>query len=516
MSDPTRAVSNYAVDPYSAEFHNDHTSLMKFLTGAVGIGKSWTCIFELMFHACRAIPPTQRKHTGSRRARIAIIRKTYPRLQTTVLVSLQSIFRNSLKITYDYPIVAEVTVPDPFSPGESIDLEFILLAIGDEKHEDELKKLRSLEITSAYVNELNEYDTPGFLGELLGRCGRYPTAAKEIGPSGVLEDILGSDGKPVGYTGGKLLIGDYNKGGVESWTAKWHMDEKGERPDNVRFFDYPAPIVEVRDTNDVVVGYEANPLAATFASKQPAGVAYWLELAAASKADTHYIHSLLLNKYGSVRYGNPVFSNFKRESHVLPSRVRADSQRGMVIGFDHSGLQPAMCLMQTGAKGIILLDELVAFDTTPDDFLHSIFVPWWHSLGLPRGSVEIVCDPAEQRGRSIDVTMVRALQQLGFVRAHPASSTWGRDPGRMIRVVNESFSRGMLHLNPSLDWALRACAGAYSYRKLNSSFSATSATPTKDQFSHIADAIQYGVTHIRLGPQQGVTSRTTEVRSGIL
>lgn len=517
MDKKFHSTSDYAIDPFSAAFHNDHENLMKFLTGAVGVGKSWTCIFDLIFHACRAIPPTQRQHTGERRARIAMLRKTYPRLETTVLRSLSAIFRNTLKITYGFPIIAEVRVPDPYHPGESIDIEFVLLAIGDETNEDELKKLRSLEITSAYVNEVNEYGTPGFLGELLGRCGRFPTAAKRVGPSGVLENILDKDGRPIGYTGGKLLVADYNKGSIDGWTAKWHLNEKQERPEGVAFFDYPSPVLEVRDTEGNLVGFEANPEAATFASKQPAGVDYWLDLAKANRNDEVYVNSLILNKYGSVRYGTPVFQNFKRDVHVLKSNVVPSRNQGLVIGFDHSGLQPAMSLMQTGHKGIVLLDELVAFDTLPDDFLHNVFVPWWHALGIPRNQVEIICDPADQRGRSIDVTMVVALQKLGFVRARPAASSWGRDPTRMIRVVNEAFARGMLHLNPKMEWTVQACAGAYSYKRLNSNYSALSLSPIKNEWSHIADAIQYGVTHIRLGAApESVDTPTSRVRSMML
>jgi len=160
-----------------------------------------------------------------------------------------------------------------------------------------------------------------------------------------------------------------------------------------------------------------------------------------------------------------------------------------------------MSVMQTGDKGIILCDELVAFDTPPDDFLHSIFLPWFANKQWRRDAVEIVCDPADPRGRSIggDLTIVKALHRLGFVRAHPAPSAWGRDPRRMIRAVNESFSRGILVLNPGLKWTGEAYAGRYAYRNLNSNVSAVAATPTKNEWSHIADASMYGVCMIRLG-----------------
>jgi hypothetical protein len=494
--------ATYAIDPVAAGFHNDHESWFKLLTGSVGVGKTWSSIWDLVFHACRAVPPAQRHFTGERKAKYLIARKTYPRLETTTLASLQAIFKKTIRVQYGYPIYATVVVPDPFNPSEHIDIEFVLMAISSAEDEQELAKLRSLELTGAYVNEIDEYDTGNIVSKIFDRCRRFPAAVKAVNPgTGVLEDVLGNNGKPVGYTGDAVIVADYNKPEDEHWLCLWHRNEHDERPKGVAFYDYPSPLLEVKDTSGTVVSYTPNPEAASFVSKQPSGITYWLEKVETSKHDPMYIQRMILNRYGSVSHGAGVFQNFDRARHVLPARVVVDAHRHIVIGFDHSGLNPAMSVMQVGTKGIIVVDELVAFDTPPDDFLHAVFVPWFVNQKWKRADVEIVCDPADPRGRSIggSMTMVQALHKLGFTRAHPAPGTWGRDPKRMIRNVNEALSRGMLFLNPANKWTNEAFGGRYAYRRLKSSINATSAEPTKNEWSHIADAVQLGVNMIRLG-----------------
>jgi hypothetical protein len=94
---------NYAVDPIAAKFHNDRTSWLKIITGSVGTGKTWACIMDLVFHACLVVPPSQRQYTGERKARYAIIRRTAPRLETTVQVTIEKIFKKTAKIHGQYP-----------------------------------------------------------------------------------------------------------------------------------------------------------------------------------------------------------------------------------------------------------------------------------------------------------------------------------------------------------------------------------------------------------------------------
>lgn len=493
--------STYAIDPIAAQFHNDWDSWFKPLTGAVGTGKTWACIWELVFHACRSVPPSQRVHTGERRAKYAIVRRTAPRLETTTLASLEKIFKKNLSTSGQYPIYADVRVPDPFNAGDHIDIQFILIAISDATDEQENAKLRSLEITGAYINELDEYPSHDIVSKVFDRCRRFPDAIKKVGPSGVLENVVDADGKPVGYQGQGLVVADYNKPEEAHWLCKWHRNVEGERPTGVAFYDYPAPLLEVKDADGVVIDHTPNPEAASYISKQPSGITYWLEKVVTSRHDRSYIERMIMNRYGSTASGKGVFTNYDFTRHRLKEVAAINPNRPVVIGFDHSGMNPAMSIMQAMDKGIVLLEELVAHDITPDDFLHSVFLLWLSRQNLQRHTIEIVCDPADPRrmGAAGDLTMVKNLHKLGFSRAHPAPATWGRDPKRMIRGVDESFSRGILFHNPGLRWTGEALGGKYCYRAIRSSYGNFSQTPDKNAHSHIADAIMLGVNMIRLG-----------------
>jgi len=499
--------TRYAIDPVSAKFHNDFEHEQKLLTGAVGVGKTFTCLMDSLFFCMRAIPPSQRLHTGARIGRILVFRRTYPRLDTTTLESMRKLFGPALKVKGGYPITAQLNnFPDAFNTGDTIDIEFILMAIGSVYNEDELHKLRSLEITCAYGNEISEYEDPQIISLVYGRCGRFPDAIKVPDPDkGVLVHLTDESGRPVGYQGQRQVIGDFNKGDDSHWTATWHLNLNNERPSSVAIHDYPAPVIAIRDAEGDIVRYEPNPEAESFASKQPGGIKYWMDQLELNKHNAEYVTTLILNKYTKTKHGKAVFQNFNPDKHIIREKLDINPSKFTVVGFDHSGLNPAMLFFQIGSNGVVALRELVAFDTPPDDFIHKIFVPFVVANRLNREELDIVCDPADPRGRSIggDLTIVRALHKLGFIKAHPAGQ-WGRDPERMIRIVNESFSRDMLYLVSNLEYAVGAVSGGYVYKKLKANVEATSLRPDKDnKYSHISDALMLGVCHIRLGQGGG-------------
>jgi hypothetical protein len=493
--------ARYALDPIAAKFHNDFEHHTKLLTGAVGTGKTFTCLMECVMFCMRVIPPTQREFTGSRKGRVLVFRKSYPRLETTVIESVKKLFGPTISLRYGYPIEAlQVGIPDVYHPGETIDIEWLFYAMADETSKDEIDKLRSLEVTCAYGNEISEYGSSDIIPLVFGRCGRYPEAVKEPNAEGVLVPVM-RNGKPVGYCGERQVIGDYNKGFNDTWVAEWHT-KPSTRPKSVAIHDYPPPIIEVVDADGEVLRYEPNPEAEAYASKQPGGFSYWVDQLEMNKHNRPYIETLLLNRYISRSSGRRVFSRYEDSRNLIPEKSvpEINPAKTIFIGFDHSGLNPAMSIMQIGTHGIYILAELYAFDAAPDEFIHSVFIPYVVERDWPREGLDIICDPADPRGRSIGahMTMVKALHTLGFTRAHPAGP-WGRDPERMIRLVNESFVRGLLHVSPRCEFTLTAIRSGYRYRELRSNVVAESLRPVKDQYSHIADAIGLAVGHIRLG-----------------
>src|SRR6185369_10193417 len=153
-------VLEYTATKTAAEFHNDN-SFVRLLIGPVGCGKSVASIIEIFSRALRQEPGRD----GIRRTRWAVIRNTYPELKSTTLVTWKMWFPEHKfgKIKLDSPISQTIKLND-------VVLEVIFISLDGP---DDIRKLRSLEVTGIYINELQFLDHLLFI-EALKRCDRWP------------------------------------------------------------------------------------------------------------------------------------------------------------------------------------------------------------------------------------------------------------------------------------------------------------------------------------------------------
>ncbi len=104
--------------------------------------------------------------------RFAIVRNSYPMLKTTTIKTWIDLFPESTfgPLLWTPPITHHIKLP---SRGDAagIDCEVIFLALDQPK---DVRKLLSLELTGAWVNEARELPKAVIDG-LTHRVGRYPT-----------------------------------------------------------------------------------------------------------------------------------------------------------------------------------------------------------------------------------------------------------------------------------------------------------------------------------------------------
>ena len=151
-------------------------AFVRGLMGPVGSGKSYACAAEIMMRAVRQKPSPI---DGIRYTRFVIVRNSYPELKTTTIKTWQDLFPENTfgPMLYTPPITHHIRLP---SRGDAagIDCEVIFLALDQPK---DVRKLLSLELTGAWVNEARELPKAVIDG-LTHRVGRYPTQ-RDGGPT---------------------------------------------------------------------------------------------------------------------------------------------------------------------------------------------------------------------------------------------------------------------------------------------------------------------------------------------
>jgi hypothetical protein len=157
----------------------DSNARIRTVVGPFGSGKSSACIMELLARSAGQ----EKLKDGKRRTRWAVIRNTYRELEDTTRKTFEKWMQppdapNALGRWRESDFAFDLRFGD-------VEAEILFRALDRPEH---IKKLLSLDLTGAYVNEAREIPKHIF-DALDGRIGRYP-AMDEGGPSwnGIWQD----------------------------------------------------------------------------------------------------------------------------------------------------------------------------------------------------------------------------------------------------------------------------------------------------------------------------------------
>lgn len=439
-------------------------AFLKLVMGPVGGGKSTVALYDLLKRAYEQEP-----FNNIRRTKFGILRNTMQQLKSTVkplldswLVTIPSSLPGGGPMGQWRLTDNTFEIKGRLSDGTSIHTEFILLAADTP---DDVRRLLSLELSAAWVEECREVDEAVFSG-LQGRVARFPSrAAGGVTYPGV---ICSTNPPPLG--------------------TYWH-DFVSSPPKTAEIFIQPAAMLDDGSWN---------PEAENIEHLDPN---YYENLVAGKKEG--WIDVYIRNKFGPGEWGNPVFKGtFKQDFHVSKTNLSPITQsiNPLIIGSDN-GLTAGAGLMQMDAKGRVnVLGECYVPDGETmgyETFLDKLMIPKLRNE-FPMFKAEniiFVVDPAcFQRSQVDEKTIAMAIQQRGF-KVLKASTN---DPARRIDAVEGLLMRQIdgsagLLIDPRCTHIINGMAWGYRYRKVSSGQSV--AQVEKNFWSHTCEGLQYGCLH---------------------
>lgn len=467
---PAHRRIRYRAKKTTARFHHNRARV-RGIRGPVGSGKSVACAMEVWRMAMSQAPTAE----GVRRSRFAIIRNTFGELRSTTIKTWQEWIPDDIcPIVYDSPIRGMLKVPHP-DGVTTVESEILFLALDKPK---DVKKLLSLELTGAWINEAREIPWSIVLA-VRQRIGRYPR----------------KDDAPITQVS---LLMDTNPPDTDHW---WYQAAEEHRmpnapdespplaPKDFTFFAQPPALLKLAGAK-----YLPNPEAENVENQQ-LGYSYWVDQIPGATAE--WIKVYLLGQYGFVLDGKLVYPEYRDDIHCRP--VRAIQGLPLLLGWDF-GLTPACIVGQLTPRGALhIIDEFVSEDMGIEQFASEVVKPQL-ALRYPawklRENILSAGDPAgNDPAQTDETTCFQVLKELGFVINGGGRQTNEFLPRRtaVARFLTR-MDRGVPSyvLDPGCKWLRKGFLGGYHYRRMQVPGKMIYRDePDKDAFSHPHDAQQY-------------------------
>lgn len=435
--------------------HHDD-SFVRVIMGPYGSGKTTWALNEIVRRAC-TMP---KWHHDRRRSRWAIIRNTSGELYSTTLQSWLQWFgelgdvrkRQKPLLTYYHE----------FNDGKGIvELELIFLALD---REEDLRKVKSLEVTGCYINELSEVPQ-GALSHFKGRVNRrYPS--------------VGFCALP--YWSG--IIADTNPPDVDHWI---YRDFETKVIESHRIFHQPPGLIK-----DVDNKWVHNPDADNMSN-----LAYDYYVKLAEGNTEQFVKVFCLGEYGLVSYGKLVYAEYNDDLHSVDT-IPAIQGEPIHLGWDF-GLTPACVVVQFSDHGQLrILKEYTSEDMGIQTFAESVVLPGlardfpYCKIGISRA------DPSGIKQDEImeELSCIGTLNQLG-ITTHGSYSNHidsrlgavryflGRMPNGHPGIILSRKGAPILRRGFTKDYIYKrvSVSGEMRYKEI----------PHKNASSHPHDALQY-------------------------
>lgn len=440
------------------------------IMGPIGSGKSVACLMKLMTIAYdQPVSPED----GKRHARFAVIRNTYPELKTTTIKTWHAWIPADVGDWRDEgPPRHHIKTPD-------LDIEVLFIALD---RPQDVRKLLSLELTAAWINEAREVPK-AILDGLTGRVGRYPEAKH-------------------GGCRAPQVIMDTNPPDTDHW---WYAlaEHDTSTPTNEEL--WKSVDEAERELREIGALREGQPLFQFF--HQPGGLApgaendeglghmpggrkgYYTRASAGKTAE--WVNVYVNGNYGFVMDGKPVYPEFNDSMHT--GKVDFNPRLPVFVGIDF-GLTPAAVLFHKNAVGrYLVFDELVTEDMGAVRF-SQLLRDKLQGYGIKEAT--ITGDPAgDIRAQTDEITPFQILK-ANEVDAKPAPTN---DFIKRREAVAAPLMRlidgqpGMV-IDPRCKNLRKAMMGGYCYRRVQVTGQERYADmPDKGKLSHVAESLQYGI-----------------------
>ena len=418
--------------------------------------------------------------------------QTYGELKSTTIATWQQwIPQEVAPIKWDEPITCKMV--QTLDDGTVMDMEVLFIACDRPAH---IKKMKGLELTWAALDEACELDK-SVLDILTARIGRYPS--KKDGRMtwcGVMMDTNSMDDDHWYHD---LEEGPSDNEKREEYESmldglKQALAGIGQKRPLMEFFVQPPALIEAQGS------YVPNPEAENIRNLQT-GFGYYLQLVAGKSKD--WIDMYVLNKFGKVIDGKPVYPEYNEQIHGREIRLRAIPGLPITIGLDF-GLSPAAVPLQVTSKGQLLvlgecvsLERSMGFSQFYGDALKPYLInrfgerdptgePWKF---LPTG------DPAgSQRAQGDERTVYEIAAALNWSIAPAKTNAFQARREALAWFLNRLVEgQPAMLIDSSAKMFKKGLRGGYHYRRVQVVGEARyQDIPYKNKYSHVIDGAQYG------------------------
>lgn len=438
-----------------AYYLND--SRVAVIEGPVGSGKTTASCLRLQRHAYQQVPGTD----GIGRTRWAIVRNTKPQLKDTTIKTWLQVFPEAeYGRFYTGDDLRQVWEFKPKGHPWPIYAEFIFRALDDAA---DVANLLSLEVSGFYFNEVREIDD-----EILAHAGRRVR-------------YLSGD-RPSNWSG---WIGDTNP-----WDTEHHLQDKlvtNPREGWEHFIQPGGMDPNAENLENLDQTPETLALPFDHPKRREQGRQYYVKaLQDYSPEDARvYVHA----QRGLTRSGKPIYSDYNDLVHCKPFEL--DRRLPLDLGFDF-GRTPACTIGQKDVRGRTRVRfELCGNDIGIKPFGQQVLRFINKRLqGFEIGTV--TGDPAGEATDHSDNTAFALLKAAG-IEARAARTN---ELSVRIEAVQDGFrtlidGEPALLIHPDCKILRRACLDGYHYRKMQVAGNRYDDKPNKNDYSHVAEALQY-------------------------
>ncbi len=464
-----QAVLRYRAQGPVLQKYLDSMAFVQIIRGPLGSGKT-TCSAAKAF---KLICEQRPNKDGVRKSRVACVRNTYPDLKNTTIRDWKAVVpENAGRFTMGAPPEHKLDFDLP--DGTRVLAEVIFLALDKP---DDVKKLRGLQLTFAWINEGKELPK-AILDMITGRVDRYPFPGRS------------------NWVG---VLMDTNAWDDDHWLED--LDKlrlKGELP-GYEFFVQPGAVLKIGDK------WEVNPQAENLGVLKPD---YYQRQIAGKRVD--WIRVNLANEIGISYDGRPVHPDYQESIHCAKDLLRP--RPGIIfVGLDF-GLTPAAVFWQKQPSNQWWgLDEVICT-----------------SMGAVRFADELKAKCAEMRVYSSGLTFVFRGDPSGDIRSQtdestvfqvlrlngiPALPCSTNDPQIRRDAIDRPLQRhvngqpGVL-ISPACKMLRRGLAGAWNYQRVEvKGHERFKDETSKNEFSHVCEAGEYGLMdageHAQINAGQG-------------
>lgn len=466
-------------------------AFIKICVGPVGSGKTMAMLNSGLLGGARQGAVDGPGGVRRRKARVGVIRESYPALRSTTLKSWFRVvpesegqFNWSAPFTHQFSKILKRD-RQTNRPTEIADLEYEFRGIGDQSVEE---ACRSWEINIALVEEL-DLQPEDLVPFLTGRVGRF----SDLDPSLVVDPqiVCVMNMPPIDHWAYRLAF-DGEIGGL-SGDEKAALEKALGGRKLIETFVQPGGMTAKAENLHNLPG--ATP------EDPQGGRGYYILQIAANKHKPGYVDRMVHNKPVPTMHGLPVNENFSYVDHVRP--ITWDPRRLLVVGIDQ-GLFAAAALTQRTILGQLrTLGELVNLDDRGRKLVKVSGQTFGKRLrqkvlercpGIQANQVRFVADPAAFNAsdrEENDYDWIKAVEgELGFPIYMAKSNSLSL---RHEAVWQAQDERDGYAIDPSCKHLIKAHMGGYHYAKAeNSSGEAKGHLAVADTiYTHIADGEQY-------------------------